>query len=44
MFYLPLDKLLDKAAPRDVEQPDGILVGVPGPGYRDRRSSRAGER
>ena len=29
MFYLPLDKLLDKAAPRDVEQPTESSSGVP---------------
>ena len=29
MFYLPLDKLLDKAAARDVEQPAESSPGVP---------------
>jgi modulator of FtsH protease HflK len=29
MFYLPLDKLLDKAAARDVEQPTESSSGVP---------------
>jgi membrane protease subunit HflK len=29
MFYLPLDKLLDKAAARDVEQPAESSSGVP---------------
>jgi len=30
MFYLPLDKLLDKAAARDVEQPaESSPAGVP---------------